>query len=402
MNAGRPRVVFLGHSAQPSGAELGLLRLTRAMTRYEPVVVLAEDGPLVQALRSSGVRCEVAELSASVTSVRHAEIKPGRQLVTATQQVARYSRELRRMLRALEPDIVDTFTLKAHVYGRLALRGLSVPRVAHVHDRLSTQYMRRASIALLRPILGRCDGLVFNSTSTRDTVPSLRRGQVRVTVGSAVDRPLHSAPEAQDGPAFAFGCIGRITPWKGQRLALRAFAELCDTHRERDLRLVFVGGAFFGEDDYFAELRTLAADLGVADRTEWTGHVSDVYSELGRMDALVHCSTIPEPFGQVVVEAMAFGIPVIAPDEGGPADIVTDGVTGISCTPRDVHALAGAMGRAMTLPPDRPPGNDDRSPSSRRAIFRRRRRRAGRGVLRRREGTSRAILLGSLWYGPGE
>lgn len=350
MTADRPRVVFLGHSAQPSGAELGLLRLTRAMTRYEPVVVLAEQGPLVDDLRTSGVRCEVAELATAVTSVRHAEIKPGRQLISAGRQVVRYSDELRRLLRALAPDIVDTFTLKAHVYGRLALRGLSVPRVAHVHDRLSTQYMRRASIALLRPILGRCDGLVFNSTSTRDTVPSLRRGQVRATVGSAVDRPLQTARESPAGPAFAFGCIGRITPWKGQRQALRAFAEVCDTHRERDLRLILVGGAFFGEEDYLADLQTLAADLGVTDRTEWTGHVSDVYSQLDRMDALVHCSTIPEPFGQVVVEGMAFGIPVIAPDEGGPADLITDGATGIFYTPRDAQALAGAMARAITLP----------------------------------------------------
>jgi len=59
----------------------------------------------------------------------------------------------------------------------------------------------------------------------------------------------------------------------------------------------------------------------------------------------VHASTIPEPFGQVVIEAMAAGVPIIAADAGGPAEVVTDGVDGLLVAMGDVDALAGALTR---------------------------------------------------------
>jgi glycosyltransferase involved in cell wall biosynthesis len=54
---------------------------------------------------------------------------------------------------------------------------------------------------------------------------------------------------------------------------------------------------------------------------------------------------VPEPFGQVVVEAMGVGRPVIASAAGGPLEVITDGVTGLLTPPGDAGALAGAMAR---------------------------------------------------------
>ena len=61
------------------------------------------------------------------------------------------------------------------------------------------------------------------------------------------------------------------------------------------------------------------------------------------MDVLIHASMIPEPFGTVVLEGMAAGLAVIAPDEGGPASVVTDGETGRLFRSRDLDSLASAM-----------------------------------------------------------
>jgi glycosyltransferase involved in cell wall biosynthesis len=59
----------------------------------------------------------------------------------------------------------------------------------------------------------------------------------------------------------------------------------------------------------------------------------------------VHCSITPEPFGQVVLEGLAAGLPVVAAAAGGPAELITDGVDGLLTRPGDVDALAAALRR---------------------------------------------------------
>jgi len=99
----------------------------------------------------------------------------------------------------------------------------------------------------------------------------------------------------------------------------------------------------FGETGYERELHMLVARLELTDRVEFTGHIDDVAGQLDRADVLVHASVIPEPFGLVVVEAMAAGVPVIAADAGGPAEVITNGVDGLLTAPGDVDALAEAL-----------------------------------------------------------
>jgi glycosyltransferase involved in cell wall biosynthesis len=103
----------------------------------------------------------------------------------------------------------------------------------------------------------------------------------------------------------------------------------------------------FGEADeaYGVELRQLADRLGIAERVEFRGFREDVWAELAMMDVFVHASITPEPFGQVIVEAMLAGVPVIASAGGGPSEILTDGVDGLLYPAGDVDALVEALQR---------------------------------------------------------
>jgi len=89
----------------------------------------------------------------------------------------------------------------------------------------------------------------------------------------------------------------------------------------------------------------MAQRLGIADRVHFRGFRDDVWAELAPMSICVHASVVPEPFGQVIVEAMLASIPVIATEGGGPSEIVTDGQDGLLYPPGDVGALADAMRR---------------------------------------------------------
>jgi glycosyltransferase involved in cell wall biosynthesis len=137
------------------------------------------------------------------------------------------------------------------------------------------------------------------------------------------------------------GLLGRISPWKGQHVFLKAAAMV---HREMPtVRFSIIGAALFDEADYENKMRHLAAELGLQGVVEFTGFCANVTEQIEQLDVVVHASTMGEPFGQVIIEGMAAAKPVIATNGGGVPEIVVDGETGILVPMGDVSALANAM-----------------------------------------------------------
>jgi glycosyltransferase involved in cell wall biosynthesis len=134
--------------------------------------------------------------------------------------------------------------------------------------------------------------------------------------------------------------VGRIAAWKGQHVFLEAFARAFTASSER---AIVVGSPLFGEDDYARELHELVDRLSIGERVEFIGFTEDVAAQLASFDILVHASTIPEPFGQVVLEGLAAGNAVLASRAGGPTEIITHGVNGLLYEPGNPHALAAAL-----------------------------------------------------------
>lgn len=336
-------VAFLSHSAALSGAELLVSRVTAACARTTPVVVLGEHGPLEQVLAEAGVRCEVLPLDASV---RDHTVGTTTGIAAKVHSTVRTTRALAQLLRTMGTRVVYTHSAKAHVYGGLAGRLARIPVVAHVHDIVGTNGSSRANAALLRTTLRFLPrAAIANSRTTAQSLGRLRRPAA--VIGCPTTVPA-TTPTRTSGP-LTFGMVGRLTPWKGQDIVLRAFAAARTAGLDPSARLRLVGASLFGDDDLFErELRALADELGIAGRVDFRGHRHDVAVEMAACDVVVHASTRPEPFGQVVVEAMALGRAVIAADAGGPAEIVTDGVDGLLVPPRDIDALGSAMVRLAT------------------------------------------------------
>jgi glycosyltransferase involved in cell wall biosynthesis len=111
-----------------------------------------------------------------------------------------------------------------------------------------------------------------------------------------------------------------------------------------------VGAALFGEEDYTRHLHVLTGELGLEDAVEFTGFRTDVPQLVESMDILVHASILPEPFGQVVIEGMAAGKPVIATDGGGVTEIMVHGVTGLLVKMGDEKEMADAILQLLNDP----------------------------------------------------
>jgi len=336
------RVVYLGHSAALSGAELGLVELIGALHDVEAHVLLAEDGPLVERLRARGAAVDVLALGEQTRRLRRASVRPGAPaLGPAALATVAYAWRLGRRLRSLRPDLVHANTLKAFVYGAIAARLARTPLVWHVHDRIADDYLTPAAVRFLRAAAPRAAcGVIANSDATLATLarPRLPAAVVHEPVAaSAVAEPTPS----RDRP-FTAAMVGRLAPWKGQDVFLRAFARAFPDGPER---AIIVGSALFGEHAYAASLERLVGRLGLAGRVELRGFRDDVAAELAAADALVHASVIAEPFGRVVIEGMAAGLPVVAAGAGGPAEVIADGVDGLLYPPGDADALAAAIAR---------------------------------------------------------
>jgi glycosyltransferase involved in cell wall biosynthesis len=246
------------------------------------------------------------------------------------------------LVRRLQPDLVHTNSLKAGVYGSLAARLAGVPVVWHVRDRIAPDYLPGPAVRLVRGMTRRlATAVVANSEATMRTLDD----DLHTVLLCSVLPEVISGAVPRDGlrqGALTYGIVGRLAPWKGQDLFLRAFAQAFPGGRER---AVVVGGALFGEDGYARGLEALARELGIAERVVFRGFRSDVWAELQQLDALVHASITPEPFGQVILEGMAAGVPVVAAGAGGPAEILTHDVTGLLYEPGDQHELAAALTR---------------------------------------------------------
>ena len=349
--APRIRVVVVDHCAQLSGGEIALLRLVPAL-RAEGVdvrVILGEHGPLEGRLREAGAAVEVLELDSRVATTRRDEVRLGSAGVARVAAIGRDTLALRRRLRELAPDLVHTNSLKAALYGGAAARLAGVPVVWHIRDRIADDYLPSPAVGFVRAagsVLPRA--IIVNSEATRATLGSVSRRRVDgvTVVHDALPRGgTQGSHLPHDG--FRVAMVGRLAPWKGQHIFLEAFARaLGGTYA----RAVVVGSAMFGEQEYEAELHALVARLGIGAQVEFMGFHDDVAGVLAEVDCLVHASVIPEPFGQVVVEGMAAGLPVIASGEGGPAEIITDGVDGVLYAPGDIEGLAGHLGRLSTNP----------------------------------------------------
>lgn len=343
----RLRVTYLGHTAQLSGGELALERLLAVLEDVEPTVILAEEGPLAARFREAAVPVEIMPMGEDARHFRREDVQPSKiQLVVLRDAIVMIWR-LSRRLRAQRPDLVHTNTLKAALYGGAAGRLAGVPVIWHVRDRIAPDYLPPAAVRFIRlayRILP--TAVIANSNATLSTL----KGDgdcVRVldaVVGSPVAR---AAPRTIDralrptGP-LTIGMVGRLAPWKGQDLFLRAFAQ-CFPGEEARARIV--GASMFDGDDWRRRLQQLAVELGIAERVDFVGFKHDVGAEYECLDIFVHASVIPEPFGQVILEAMANGLGVIVPDAGGPREIVTDGVDGLLYRMGNVDSLARQMRR---------------------------------------------------------
>lgn len=147
-----------------------------------------------------------------------------------------------------------------------------------------------------------------------------------------------------NGNGNIVGYIGQLAKWKGVEDLVRAANEVL--MKRPDTYFLVIGDVLFGgakEIAFKESLHEMVRGWGIAERVKFTGQRSDIPRLLSAMDILVVPSKDPEPLSLALLEAMASGKAVVASDQGGPAEIISDGKNGRLFKPGDFHSLSDVI-----------------------------------------------------------
>jgi glycosyltransferase involved in cell wall biosynthesis len=145
------------------------------------------------------------------------------------------------------------------------------------------------------------------------------------------------------------GMIGRFEPWKGQRYFIEAMKDVATGYP--NVKGLLIGGFDLNsgprpgsiEFEYATSLKQLARHHRIEDKIIFTGYLNNMPAIISDLDIVVHASCTPEPFGLVIIEAMAAGKPVVATNAGGVPDIIQNDINGMLVPMRDADAMAHAI-----------------------------------------------------------
>ena len=144
------------------------------------------------------------------------------------------------------------------------------------------------------------------------------------------------------------GIVGNLREWKGQETVVRALIDVTRVYPE--IVCFFVGAWTPADEPFVARLRALIGEHGIGRNVRFTHYRKDVPDFINIMHFVIHASILPEPFGMVVLEAMAQRKAVIGSRAGGVVEMVVEGQTGYTFPPGDWRALADQMLRLLAEP----------------------------------------------------
>jgi glycosyltransferase involved in cell wall biosynthesis len=347
------------------GSYFSLLYLVKGLdrTRYEPTVVFQRGHSLLPQFEAicnveivdkpapfhvSWLRSETArKLGPLVLPLRLAQSG-----VNALRFVAtcfRYAGVLRRHgARLLHLNNSITRTHDWMVAARLA----GIPCVVHergINDRFP--FPTRALTPRLGSVLCISQAVFDNlqrqgfATSNLDVVPNgLDPDEVAPQRSPADVRAAFGIP----GDARVLSMVGNLRGWKGQESVIRALPAI--VKRAPTVVCAFVGEGATGDNGYVDGLHALVRELGLTRHVVFTGHCDRPADVVNIAEVAIHASITPEPFGRVLLEAMALRKPVVGSRGGAVTEIVVDGETGYTFTPGDSAELAARVVELLEQP----------------------------------------------------
>lgn len=262
--------------------------------------------------------------------------------------------KLRRVIINEKPDIVFSSLEYPNIITLLAGVGLTKTKII-ISEHVSVDvYLPRARLgflkmAIMKKLYRNAYKVILVSKRLKDSFKDFKLEENKIEVinnpieinkiktlsAEKIDHPFFSGRDKK----FIIISVGRLTPQKNQALLIKAVAGI-----KSDLPIYVI---FVGEGELKDDLSRLSKVLGISPRTDFVGFKKNPYAWIKNADLFVLSSDF-EGFGNVIVEAMACGVPVISTRcHFGPEEIIEDHVNGILVGPQDADAMKEAIIKMM-------------------------------------------------------
>ena len=343
-------ILFIHQSAELYGSDKTLLLLLKHIdkTRFYPVVVLPNEGPLKSELDKENIKVVIAPV-----------LKVYRKMFTP-QNILKFVKDIKKGVDALDIlnkqhhfDIVYSNTL-AVLLGIIYAKKRKIKHLWHVHEII----VHPKVIASIFPkILMRYSNLVIcNSNATQNNltvrIPELKSKTKVIYNGMELNSENKAVAQKTD---FGFNetdiiitLVGRISRLKGHKLLLDVFTN--HLIKNENIKLLFVGSPVEGQEQYLDEIQNSINRNKLQTKVKILPFLNDLNGVWAVTDIAIMPSTEAESFGLVAVEAMLAKKPVVASNLGGLSEIVINNETGLLFDPNSKEALSEALFKLIESP----------------------------------------------------
>jgi glycosyltransferase involved in cell wall biosynthesis len=316
------------HSRMVGGGEHSLLEcLSHLPDDWDILAVLPAEGELRKRLKIKGIATCVVSLP---------PVRPW-----LAYNMVSSLRSFLDLCKTAQPQLIYANGSRAAIYGGVVGRIMGIPVIWHCRITNRDIY--------LDPILTRlCTYIIANSQATAKRFGPILLSKVRVVYNGVnikwLTEPDVKRPDSLQGIEKVILVLARVSRWKRHDLALSAFEKVAS--QEDRVHLFCLGDKDPLDLKWWKFIQEKAASSPFSDRIHWIGHVDEVRPWLKAASLLLLASE-NEPFGRVLVEAMACGVPVVATRSGGVPEIVRDRQDGILVKPGHIDQMADAISKVL-------------------------------------------------------
>lgn len=340
------KILHYNHTSRVSGAERVLLAIIENLDPacFQPVVTGPSGCCLEDDVNRRGVPfIPMGDLEARFTW------RPDL-LARYTASSVRAILAFRNVVQRERPDVIHANSVRAGLVATLAMRGMDVPVLWHIHDILPHHPLspliravpafasKTSAVSVSRATASRFEGKFLQHRLRRRSSTLYNGIDIERFTREHGTRPMVRQALGLKNGDFCIGHVGQFSERKNQRGMVQAFAELLP--QMPNAVLLLIGAPLFPHEVAYAQrLKVETASLGIEDRVRFLGQRSDIPWLLQAMDLLV-VNSRQEPLALTVVEGFTARVPVLGSKVGGIPEMIDHGVTGWLISGPDPQSLA--------------------------------------------------------------